>query len=186
MRWEEELRQAKADEERYTPLKDTGAVSPQVVDQYQTREKIAAASRDASSKQVAVAEAALEQARAQLDNPRIKAADRMTLLAEVNETKAQIASAQADVVADVATLRKIEADLNDLTIRAPIDGTVLTRSAEPGRVIQPGQTIFTMVDLTKLYLRGFVPEGEMGNVKVGQEATGFPGFESERRASPRK
>ncbi len=173
VRWEEELRQAKADEERYTPLKDTGAVSHQVVDQYQTRERIAAASREASSKQVAVAEAAVQQARAQLDNPRIKAADRMTLLAEVNEAKAQIASAQADVDADKAALRKIEADLNDLTIRAPIDGTILTRSAEPGRVIQPGQTIFTMVDLTKLYLRGFVPEGDVGHVKVGQEAKVF-------------
>jgi HlyD family secretion protein len=173
VRWEEELRQAKADEERYTPLKDTGAVSPQVVEQYQTRERIAAASREASSKQVAVAEAALRQAKAQLDNPRIKAADRMTLLAQMNEAKAQIASAQADVDADKAALRKIEADLNDLTIRAPIDGTILTRSAEPGRVIQPGQTIFTMVDLTKLYLRGFVPEGDVGHVKVGQEAKVF-------------
>ena len=75
--------------------------------------------------------------------------------------------------ADVAALRKIEADLGDLTIRAPIDGTILTRSAEPGRVIQPGQTIFTMVDLTKLYLRGFVPEGEVGRVKVGQQAQVF-------------
>jgi len=91
----------------------------------------------------------------------------------VDEAKAQIASAQADITADVAALRKIEADLNDLTIRAPIDGTILTRSAEPGRVIQPGQTIFTMVDLTKLYLRGFVPEGEIGRVKVGQAAQVF-------------
>ena len=41
---------------------------------------------------------------------------------------------------------------------------------EPGKVIQPGQTILTMVDLTKLYLRGFVPEGAIGKVKVGQQA----------------
>jgi HlyD family secretion protein len=37
-------------------------------------------------------------------------------------------------------------------------------------VIQPGQTILTMVDLSKLYLRGFVPEGAIGKVKVGQTA----------------
>jgi HlyD family secretion protein len=57
-----------------------------------------------------------------------------------------------------------------LTIHAPIAGTILTRSAEPGRVIQPGQTMLTMVDLTKLYLRGFVPEGAIGKLKVGQQA----------------
>ncbi len=173
VRWDEELRQAKADAERYAPLANTGAVSAQVVDEYQTKEKIAIASREASTKQVAVSEAALQQAKAQLDNPRIKAADRLTLQGEVSEAKAQISAAQADVEADVAALRKIEADLADLTIRAPIDGTILTRSAEPGRVIQPGQTIFTMVDLTKLYLRGFVPEGDIGKVKVGQQAKVF-------------
>ena len=37
-------------------------------------------------------------------------------------------------------------------------------------MIQPGQTILTMVDLTKLYLRGFVPEGAIGKVRVGQQA----------------
>ena len=105
-----------------------------------------------------------------MQNIPIKASDRMTLLRQVDELKEQIASATADVEADRAALRKIEADLNDLTITAPIAGTILTRSAEPGRVIQPGQTILTMVDLTKLYLRGFVPEGAIGKVKVGQQA----------------
>jgi HlyD family secretion protein len=178
VRWEEELKQAQADAKRYTPLANNGAVAVQVVEQYQTRERIARASLEASQKQVSVAEASvpvaeagLAQAKAQLDNPRIKAADRLTLLSEMDEAKSQIASAQSDVEADVAALRKIEADINDLTIRAPIEGTILTRSAEPGRVIQPGQTIFTMVDLTKLYLRGFVPEGEVGKVKVGQKAS---------------
>ena len=173
VRWEEETRQTQADARRYAPLAKTGAVSAQVVEQYQTRENIAQASTEASRKQVAAAEAAVRQARAQLENPRIKAADRLTLMRQMEEVNAQVASAQADVEADVAALRKIEADLGDLTIRAPIDGTILTRSAEPGRVIQPGQTIFTLVDLTKLYLRGFVPEGDVGRVKVGQQAQVF-------------
>ena len=94
----------------------------------------------------------------------------MRQVAELNE---QIAAAKANVEEEQAALRKIQADLNDLTIRAPIAGTILTRSAEPGTVIQPGQTILTMVDLTKLYLRGFVPEGAIGKVKVGQQAQVF-------------
>jgi HlyD family secretion protein len=94
----------------------------------------------------------------------------LTLSREADELSEQIASSRADVEADRAALRKIEADLADLTIRAPIAGTILTRSAEPGKVIQPGQTILTMVDLKKLYLRGFVPEGAIGKVKVGQQA----------------
>jgi HlyD family secretion protein len=169
-RWEAELQQIQIDAKRYAPLAKTGAVAVQVAQQYETKEQVALASVAASQKHVAAAEAAVQQARAQLQNIPIKAADRLTLLRETEELKAQIDSAQADVQADRAALRKIEADLADLTIHAPIAGTILTRSAEPGRVIQPGQTILTMVDLTKLYLRGFVPEGTIGKVKVGQAA----------------
>ena len=169
-RWEAEEQQVQADSRRYAPLAKTGAVAVQLADQYKTKEEVALASVEASRKQVAVAEASLRRAQAQLDNIPIKGADRLTLVRQVDELKEQIASAQANVQEEQAALRKIEADLADLTIHAPIAGTILTRSAEPGTVIQPGQTILTMVDLTKLYLRGFVPEGSIGKVKVGQQA----------------
>jgi HlyD family secretion protein len=169
-RWEAELQQAQIDARRYPVLAKTGAVAAQLSEQYTTKEKVVLQSVEASRKQVAAAQAALVRARAQMENIPIQAANRATLERQVDELKEQIASAQADVKADQAILRKIEADLADLTIRAPIAGTILTRSAEPGTVIQPGQTILTMVDLSKLYLRGFVPEGEVGKVKVGQKA----------------
>jgi len=167
---EAELKQHKVDAERYAPLAKLGAVSAQVVDQYQTQLKVSEAAVDASRKQVAAAEASLQVAQAQLENPRIKAGDRLTLERQADEVKAQIAGAQADILAGQADLRRIEADLSDLKILAPIAGTILTRAAEPGRVVASGQTVLTMVDLNKLYLRGFVPEGYVGKVKVGQPA----------------
>jgi HlyD family secretion protein len=169
-RSEAELKQHRVDAERYAPLAKLGAVSAQVVDQYQTQLKVSEAAADASRKQVAAAEASLQVAQAQLENPRIKAADRLTLERQVDEVKAQIAAAQADIQAGQADLRRIQADLSDLKILAPIAGTILTRAAEPGRVVASGQTVLTMVDLNKLYLRGFVPEGYVGKVKVGQPA----------------
>ena len=172
-RREAELRQTEINVKRYAPLAKSGAVAVQLAEQYQTTAQVQAAAVEAARKEVAAAEAALQQARAQLQNIPIKASERMTLQREADEIKEQIASALADVEAGRGGLRKIEADINDLTIRAPIAGTILTRAAEPGRVIQPGQTIFTMVDLTKLYLRGFVPEGGVGKIKVGQKAQVF-------------
>ena len=172
-RWEAEHQQVQLDAKRYPPLAKSGAVAVQVAEQYQTKEEVAEESVNASRKQVAVAEAALVRARAQLDNIAIQDANRRTLLQQAEAHRAKIAAAKADVEADKAALRKIEADIADLTIRAPIAGTILTRSAEPGKVIQPGQTIFTMVDLNKLYLRGFVPEGNVGKVRVGQKAEVF-------------
>jgi HlyD family secretion protein len=149
VRWQAELSQAAMDAKRYPPLVQTGAVASQMADQHETRLKVAQASTDASRKQVLAAEASLEQAKAQM---------------------AQIATAKASLASSRAGLERQEANVNDLRIDAPIDGTILTRSAEPGRVIQPGQTILTMVDMHKLYLRGYIPEGDIGNVKVGQQA----------------
>ena len=43
-------------------------------------------------------------------------------------------------------------------------------AAEPGEMMTAGTAIVTLLDLTKVYLRGFVPEGQIGEVKVGQAA----------------
>jgi len=152
VRSQAELDQAKLDAERYPPLVKTGALAEQVSAQQQTKVKVAEASMDASHKQELAAEASLAQAQAQLQ---------------------QIETARANLAESQAILHRFQANVSDLTITAPIAGTILTRSAEPGRVVASGQTILTMVDLHNLYLRGFIPEGNVGSVKVGQQAQVF-------------
>jgi len=53
---------------------------------------------------------------------------------------------------------------------APFTGTVATRTAEPGEVVTAGTTIVTLVNLAEVYLRAFVPGGQIGRVRVGQRA----------------
>ena len=74
--------------------------------------------------------------------------------------------------AEQARFQLSEADANrqDLLVRAPFSGTVITRAAEPGEVVTAGTSIITLLDLSKVYLRGYVPEGEIGKVKIGQAA----------------
>lgn len=156
VRCQAEQQQAEIDAQRYPPLVKTGAAAEQMSEQQQTKVKVAQASTDAAHKQVLAAEASLDQAKAQLQ--------------QIATAKANLASNQAQLTSNQAQLRRFEANVGDLQITAPIAGTILTRSAEPGRVIAAGQTILTMVDLHKLYLRGFIPEGDVGKVKVGQQA----------------
>jgi len=89
---------------------------------------------------------------------------------QIAEQQAELASASAQTELARAQLAEAEDNRNDLTIRAPFTGTVVTRAAEPGEVISAGTAVITLLDLTKVYLRGFVPEGEIGKVKVGQPA----------------
>ena len=47
---------------------------------------------------------------------------------------------------------------------------VTARSVEPGVVVSPGRVLLSLLDLATVYMRGFIPEGEIGRVRVGQPA----------------
>jgi HlyD family secretion protein len=82
----------------------------------------------------------------------------------------QVGAAQADAERARAQLDEARANRNDLNVIAPFAGTVATRTAEPGEVVMAGTPIITLIDLGRVYLRGFVPEGHIGRVRVGQAA----------------
>ena len=76
--------------------------------------------------------------------------------------RAQVLSAQA-----VLELAKIQ--LKHSELRAPFKGIIVSRNVEPGEVVSPGQEVISLADLTKVDLKVFVPETEIGMVKPGQE-----------------
>ena len=82
----------------------------------------------------------------------------------------QVGAAQADAEGARAQLVEAQANRKDLNVLAPFTGTVATRTAEPGEVVAAGTPIITLIDMGRVYLRGFVPEGEIGRVRVGQPA----------------
>lgn len=165
-----DLEQNQADAGRYAELVEKGAVSKQQAEQLATKVKTSRALVEAAEKQVAAAEGALRIARASLTNPRIRAAETASLRREIEQAESAVGLARAEIAVSKATLGKAEADVEDLSVTAPFDGVVITRSAEPGQVVSAGATLLTMVDPRSLYLRGFVPEGQIGHVKVGQRA----------------
>ena len=89
---------------------------------------------------------------------------------QIAEQEAEVASAAAQTQQARDQLAEAEENRQDLTVRAPFTGTVVTRAAEPGEVVTAGTAIITLLDVSKVYLRGFVPEGDIGKVKVGQAA----------------
>jgi HlyD family secretion protein len=54
-------------------------------------------------------------------------------------------------------------------LRAPFDGMILVRQAEPGEVVSPGTPIVTLADLVRIWLRVYLPETNLGKVHWGQE-----------------
>jgi HlyD family secretion protein len=161
------------DRDAYIKLAETGAASERQSKQAISAAEQQAAAVTAAQKQVAAADGALASARAMLANPDIRAAEAAAVEKQIAQQNAEVASANAQIAQQRAALNEAQANRNDLIVRAPFSGTIVTRAAEPGEVVMAGTTIATLVDLSRVYLRGFIPEGQIGLVKANQPAHVF-------------
>lgn len=143
---ESELDAAQRRLKRSQALAKEGNTSIQQLDDDQARVRGAEAALAAAKAQVASAQAAVEVA------------------------KAQVIGAQSSVEAAAATIKRIEVDIRDSELRAPRDGRVQVRVAQPGEVIGAGGRVLNMIDLSDVYMTFFLPETVAGRVAIGAEA----------------
>jgi HlyD family secretion protein len=177
---EAQLKQAQAqfkltrvDRDRFAQLVKDGATPRQRFDQAQTAYETAQATVEANQKQVAAARGGLTLAKTSRFNPGIRNARLAGLLQQRQQATAQLQVAQAEVKNAQAAIQQIQAQIVYLNVVSPIDGVVTARSVEPGAVVASGKTLLSIVNLNTVYLRGYVPEGSIGKVRVGQAAKIF-------------
>jgi len=169
-RQEAAYRLAEFDREAYTSLARTGTVSERRGREAESNAAAQAATVAAAKRQVEAARGALTAARTNLTNPQIRLSQMAAIRQQLAQQNTTIASTFAEATQARAQLAEAQANRADLIVRAPFDGTVATRAAEPGEVVTAGTAIITLVDLGRVYLRGFVPEGDIGKVRVNQPA----------------
>jgi HlyD family secretion protein len=162
--------QAAYDAEKFSELARDGIEPERTARQAESLKEAQAAAVRAARKQVDAARAAVETARANLKNAPIRSAGAAAVEEQIAQARADVAAAEAEASAARAAVDEAEAQRADLTIVAPFAGTVATRSAEPGEVVAAGTALVTIVDLSRVYLRAFVPGGDLPRVAVGQRA----------------
>jgi HlyD family secretion protein len=91
--------------------------------------------------------------------------------------KAQLAGARATAVqsasqidAAQATADRLRTEIADSVLRSPIRARVERRLAEPGEVLGAGGRVFTVNDLSDVYMYVYLPERVTGKVPLGSEA----------------
>ena len=90
--------------------------------------------------------------------------------AAVNAAQSKISAADAAVAAAAARVDVLRVALNDTTIKAPINGRVLDRLAEPGEVLAAGGKIVTLHDMADVDMSIYLPTAEAGKLAVGSPA----------------
>ncbi len=171
---------AKTKNARRIDLVKQGVIAQEDADTAQATYDQSVASLDAANAALVAAGSSVESAQAQR---------------EVALT--QLDGAQAVVNQDQAALQQASLDLAHTQIRAPVDGTVVSRNMDVGQTVAASfqaPTIFLIAqDLTKMQVDTNVDESDVGPVRVGQTANFtvdaypgvvFPGTVAQIRQAP--
>jgi len=92
--------------------------------------------------------------------------------ARLDQARSQQAQAQAE-------LDLMDVQIKKLTVYAPVDGVVVTRSIEPGEVVQAGSVALSLGQLDRMTITVYLPEDRYGAIRLGMKARvavdSFPG-----------
>ncbi|SDI25744.1 HlyD family secretion protein [Pseudomonas panipatensis] len=105
------------------------------------------------------AQAALSAARSQV----------ISAQAAIEAGRSQVIEAQSAIEAATASVARLQADIDDSLLKAPRNGRVQYRVAQPGEVLAAGGKLLNMVDLADVYMTFFLPAMQAGKVQLGQE-----------------
>lgn len=152
-------KEAKSDAERFRQLADKDQASIQQRDQAQMRWDVA--HNEVAAALYGLTQAKKQLAQAELGWNRIRAKEEEVVSLERQRDQAY------------AVLDEVESVLKDLTITAPTSGTVTTRMVDVGEVIVAGAPLLELVDLDRLYLKVYVPEVQIGKLRLNLTARIF-------------
>jgi HlyD family secretion protein len=122
---------------------------------------------DTAKAQYERAEAAVQAAQAQLE------------ALKAGATQEQIAVAEAQVEQTQAAADLLKVQLDKMTLTASTSGLVMEKTVHRGEMAAAGATLMTIANLDEVTLTIYIPEDEIGKVKVGQvvevSVDSFPG-----------
>jgi HlyD family secretion protein len=159
---------AKTDFERAQRLFATGAIARAEADNLEAALQSAIAQRDAQKQaQDELTNGArkedLEQAAA-----RAREAQANAKLVQAGSRIEDIKAAQGSVDAAKGRVDEIDVMLDELTIRVPVASRIESLDLRPGDLLAPNATAATLLEDDQLYVRIFVPETQIGKLRISQ------------------
>ncbi|HEX5062380.1 MAG TPA: HlyD family efflux transporter periplasmic adaptor subunit, partial [Kofleriaceae bacterium] len=163
------LDKAQLDADRAHRLLQSEAIPKAEADAADTAVRTAKAARDAQQKileQVRSGARVEEKAQASAKAAEAQAAANLVLAGPRVE---DLRAATAVVEAAQGRLDQLAVTIDELTIRAPAAARVESLDLRPGDLLGPNAPAATVLEEDQLYVRLYVPETQIGRIKVGQE-----------------
>lgn len=90
--------------------------------------------------------------------------------ANIEISKASIESAKASVEAQKVNIEKLQNDLNNVVIKAPISGVISEKNVNVGQIINQGAVLAKINDISYVFATIQVPQEKINDIKVGKPA----------------
>ncbi len=90
---------------------------------------------------------------------------------EMIEAQFMLQQAQAGLARAQAYKAEATSKISYFNIKSPIDGVVSLRSVQPGELVAAGQVLLTLSDGKSIFMKGYIPEGKISRIKIGDKAT---------------
>ncbi|QEM66932.1 HlyD family efflux transporter periplasmic adaptor subunit [Geobacter sp. FeAm09] len=100
----------------------------------------------------------------------VREAEQRVRLLRIGPRPDAVRQAKSHVEATEAGLALSETRLSQSMLTAPLTGLVLAKHAEQGEMLAVGAPVVTIGKMDEVWLKAYIPEAEMGRVKVGQPA----------------
>jgi len=163
---EKVLAQAKRDHKRSVFLYKSKAIDSHAfelsklkVDTEQDKYDALLLQRDEVKAAIAVAQSAVEEAKASQK--------------KLATMQATIDALRENIKALEASKLQVESVIAEMTLRSPIDGYTVEKIANVGEVVAAGMPVATLIDPRSLYLKIFVDTLQNGRIKIGDKAVIF-------------
>jgi membrane fusion protein (multidrug efflux system) len=160
---------AQADLVRYKQLVEKQEISQQVYDQSYATARATTAAVASAQASAAAAQQQVTQAHSRLAQSQANLRSSLTGPQQVASTRARALSAVAAAKQKEAALEQALLNLQYTKILAPVGG-VVSKNAEVGMNVQPGQQLFSIVPLEDVWVTANFKETELKYMRPGQRA----------------
>src|SRR5271163_4056595 len=154
---------------RYKQLVDKQEISQQLYDQAVAAAKASTATVASAHANATAAAQQVTQARSKLAQSQANLRNAQTGPRQVASTRARALSADATVQQKQAAVEQARLNLQYTKIIAPVDG-VVSKNAEMGMNVQPGQQLFAIVPLADVWVTANYKETQLKSMRQGQPA----------------
>lgn len=139
----ENLEKIKTDLNRYETLYESGAVSLQELENLRLKLELA-------QNEFSIAQANLN-------------------LLKAGPTSGTVEQAALEVERLESILKATDIMMEDLVVKSPLKGTILTCNFEPGEFVSMGSRLFTIANLNDLWITVYIPTDDLAQISLGQE-----------------